>query len=216
MATRESDAARGERRSRLLRHRLGQELGDARRAIGLSLREISRKLGVSVDRLIRAERGDATTLTIDFVARYAALLGLELAASLYPIGTAIRDKGHLDLLERFRRRLPQLVRWRTEVPIPITGDGRSADGVASTEHADYLVEAETHLGDFQALERRISAKARDLGVDRVVLLLADTRHNRTVVREVPGVRARFPIDAKTWFHAIAQGQDPGGDALVIL
>lgn len=88
--------------------------------------------------------------------------------------------------------------------------------MASTEHADYLVEAETHLGDFQALERRISAKARDLGADRVVLLLADTRHNRTVVREVPGVRARFPIDTKTWFRAIARGEDPVGDALVIL
>ena len=216
MATRESDTARGERRSRLLRHRLGLELGDARRAIGLSLREVSRTLDVSVDRLVRAERGDPTTLTVDFVASYASVLGLELAASLYPIGTAIRDKGHLDLLERFRRRLPKLVRWRTEVPVPITGDRRSADGMVETKHADFLVEAETHLGDFQALERRISAKARDLGSDRAVLLLADTRHNRTVVREVAGIRARFPIDARTWFRAIAAGVDPGGDALVIL
>ena len=216
MATRESDTARGERRSRLLRNRLGQELGDARRAIGLSLREIARTLGVSVDRLIRAERGDHSTLTVDFVARYASVLGLELATSLFPIGTAIRDKGHLDLLERFRRRLPTLVRWRTEVPVPITGDNRSADGMVVTDAVDFLVEAETHLGDFQALERRISAKARDLGADRIVLLLADTRHNRTVVREVAGIRARFPIDARTWFRAIAAGVDPGGDALVIL
>lgn len=216
MATRESDAARGERRSRLLRHRLGPELGDVRRAIGLSLREIARTLDVSVDRLIRAERGDPPTLTIDFLARYAALLGLELAASLYPIGTAIRDKGHLDVLERFRRRLPKLVRWRTEVPIPITGDGRSADGVASTEQADYLVEAETHLGDFQALERRIGAKMRDLGADRAVLLLADTRHNRAMLNTIPAIRERFPVDMRAWFHAIAQGRDPGGDALVIL
>jgi len=187
-----------------------------RRAFGLSLRIVSRKLGVSVDRQIRAERGDPSTLTIDLAARYASMLGLELAASLHPIGNTIRDKGHLALLERFRRRLPAIVRWRTEVPVPITGDARSADGMASAASIDYLVEAETHLGDFQALEQRIFAKARDIGADRVVLLLADTRHNRTIARELPGIRARFPVDTRSWFRAIASGKDPGGDALVIL
>ncbi len=173
-------------------------------------------MGVSVDRLIRAERGDPSTLTVDLAARYAAVLGLELAVSLHPVGNATRDKGHLALLERFSRRLPQATGWRTEVPIPITGDLRSADGMVSARHIDILVEAETHLGDFQALERRIYAKARDLGADRVVLLLADTRHNRAIVDELPAIRARFPVDTRAWFRAIAAGNDPGGDALVIL
>ena len=216
MATRESAVARGERRSRMLRQRIGDELGATRRAIGLSLREVSRKLGVSVDRLIRAERGDPSTLTIDFVARYASMLGLELAASLFSIGNPTRDKGHLALLERFRRRLPGGVRWRTEVPIPIAGDQRSGDAVVSTDAADFLVEAETHLGDFQALERRIGAKARDLGADRALLLLADTRHNRTLVNTIPAILEPFPVDSRTWFRAIGRAQDPGGDALVIM
>lgn len=200
----------------MLRQRMGDELGGARREIGLSLRDVARKLHVSVDRLIRAERGDPATLTIDLAARYASMLGLELAASLHPVGTATRDKGHLALLDRFRRRLPSLVRWRTEVPIPIAGDARSADGIASSDLVDVLVEAETHLGDFQALERRIFAKARDIGADRVVLLLADTRHHRSLVRSVPAIRERFPVDMKTWFRAIAAGRDPEGDGLVIL
>jgi transcriptional regulator with XRE-family HTH domain len=200
----------------MLRQRTSDELGGARRGIGLSLREVSRTLGVSVDRLIRAERGDPATLTIDLAASYASALGLELAVSLHPLGDATRDKGHLALLERFRKRLPPTVRWRTEVPIPITGDSRSADGLVSTGVVDYLVEAETHTGDFQALERRVFAKARDLGADRVVLLLADTRHHRSLVRDVPGIRARFQIDTRTWFRAIAAGTDPRGDALVIL
>jgi transcriptional regulator with XRE-family HTH domain len=216
MATRESEAARGERRSRLLRHRTSEELGGTRRAIGLSLREISRKLDVSVDRLIRVERGEAATLTVDLAARYASMLGLELAVSLHPIGNATRDKGHVALLERFRRRLPTTARWGTEVPIPIAGDARSADGMASIGPIEYLVEAETHLGDFQALERRIFAKARDIGADRVVLLLADTRHNRRLVDEVPGISERFPVDTRSWFLAVANANDPGGDALVIL
>lgn len=216
MATRESEAARGDRRSRLLRMRIGGELGGARRAIGLSLREVSRKLGVSVDRLIRAERGEPASLTIDLAARYASMLGLELAASLFPIGMAVRDKGHLALLDRFRQWLPAVVTWRTEVPVPITGDPRSADGMASTRLIDCMVEAETHLGDFQALERRIASKARDIGADRVLLLLADTRHNRTLLHQLPAIRARFPIDSKTWSRAMSTGGDPGGDALVIL
>jgi transcriptional regulator with XRE-family HTH domain len=216
VATREGNAARGERRSRLLRQRTSDELGGARRGIGLSLREVSRKLGTSVDRLRRAERGDPATLTVDLAARYAAMLGLELAVSLHSVGTPTRDKGHVALLERFRTRLPSTIRWRTEVPVPITGDPRSGDGVVSIGQIDCLVEAETHVGDYQALERRLFAKARDLGAVRVVLLLADTRHHRRVVRELPDIRSRFPVDTRQWFRAIAEGQDPGGDALVIL
>jgi transcriptional regulator with XRE-family HTH domain len=209
----------------MLRLRLAEELGSTRRSIGLSFRECARRIGVSHDRLARAERGDESALTIDLAARYAVALGLKLAVSVHPDGDAVRDQGQLALIERFRKRLPLNARLRTEVAIPITGDQRSADGVvhvAGTAMArgmaaiEILVEAETHLGDFQAAERRMGAKARDLGADRAVLLLADTRHNRAMVNTIPGIRERFRVDMRTWFRAIAQGQDPGGDALVIL
>ena len=200
----------------MLRGRTADELASNRRSIGLSLREAARRLAVSHDRLARLERGEAGALTIEMAARYAAVLGLTLAVSLHPDGDPIRDRGHLALLERFRRRLPAGVRWRTEVPIPIAGDQRSADAVVSTRTAHHLVEAETHVGDFQALERRIGAKARDLGADRVVLLLADTRHNRALLSAIPAIRERFPIDARTWFRAIGRDVEPSGDALVIL
>lgn len=216
MATRESQAARGARRSRMLRQRTSDELGATRRASGVSLREVARGLEVSVDRLARAERGDPASLTIDLAARYASMLGLELAVSLYPAGNPVRDKGHLALLERFRLRLPPNVRWRTEVAIPLAGDPRSADGMVYAAATDYLVEAETHLGDFQAQERRLAGKARDVGADRTVLLLADTRHHRGLLRDLPAIRKRFPVDARSWFRAVANESDPGGDALVIL
>jgi len=182
----------------------------------MSLREVGRQLGVSVDRLARAERGDASTLTIDLAARYAAVLGLQLASSLHLDGDAVRDRPQLGLLERFRRRLPSTARWRTEVPVPIAGDPRSADAMVAIGRVYILVEAETHLGDFQAFERRIGAKARDLGADRVVLLLADTRHNRAMLNTIPAIRERFSVDMRTWFRSIANGEDPGGDAVVIL
>jgi transcriptional regulator with XRE-family HTH domain len=216
MVTRESAASRGARRSRTLRIKIADELATTRRSLGMSLREAARRLGVSHDRLVRAEHGEEGSLTIDMAARYAAVLGLSLAASLYPDGDAVRDRGHLALLERFRQRLPPGVGWRTEVPIPIAGDLRSGDGVVTSGAMEFLVEAETHLGDFQLVERRIGAKARDLGAKRVVLLLADTRHIRALVRTIPAIRERFPVDMRTWFRAIATGADPGGDALVIL
>lgn len=216
LATRDSASARGARRSRLLRQRVGDALSLARRTANLSLREVARRVDVSLETMIRLERGDTATMTLDLVARAAEVLGLELAASLYPNGDPVRDRGHLALLERFRRRLPAAVVWRTEVPMPIVGDLRSGDGVLTISPTDYLVEAETHLSDFQALQRRIGAKARDLGADRVVLLLADTRHHRILLMSTPEIRARFPVDMRTWFRAIEQWRDPGGDALVIL
>ncbi len=78
------------------------------------------------------------------------------------------------------------LRWRTEVPMPIQGDHRSADAVIDGQRIVAMVEAETRIDDVQALERRIGAKQRDLGIERVILLLADTRHNRAVVLNDPG------------------------------
>ncbi len=79
-----------------------------------------------------------------------------------------------------------------------------------------LVEAETHLGDIQAIQRRAGAKQRDLGADRVILLVADTRHNRRVIEEHPQLRERFPIDTRRCLARLARGEDPEGDCLVIL
>ena len=216
MATRDSAAARGIRRSRLLRDRMADAIGVARRGAGLSLREVARQVGVSADTIRRLELGDRTALTIDLVERTAEVLGLELAASLYPAGDPVRDRGQLALLARLRARIPAGVPWRVEVPVPIPGDLRSGDAMVTVDAGDVLIEAETHLGDLQAIERKGAAKARDLGAVRFVLLVADTRHNRHVIREHPELRQRFPIDTRTCLSRLAKGLDPGGDALVIL
>ena len=186
----------------------------------MSLREVGRRLGVSAQRVARAERGEPDALTIDLAARIAAIVGLQLAASLHPNGDPVRDRGHLALLNRFRVRLGPRVHLRTEVPVPITGDLRSGDAVvavmASDGPAGALIEAETHLGDIQLLERKAAAKQRDLGAKRLVLLVADTRHNREVIARHPELRERFPIGARRALAALAAGDDPGGDALVVL
>ena len=177
---------------------------------------MARRVGVSPDTIRRLERGDPVTMTIDLVARLAEVLGLELAASLHPNGDPVRDRGHLALLVRLHRRLPDDSPWQVEVPVPIAGDLRSGDAVIAIEAGDILVEAETHLGDLQALERKAATKQRDLGAIRLVLLVADTRHNRGVIKRHPELRERFPVDTRACLAALVRGEDPGGDCLVIL
>jgi hypothetical protein len=79
-----------------------------------------------------------------------------------------------------------------------------------------MVEAETRLNDLQATERRARGKQRDLGLDRLILLVADTRHNRAVLEAHPELFERYPISTRACLLALRDGRDPGGDAIVVL
>lgn len=207
---------RGARRGRHLVSRTAAELLAARRGAGISQRELARQIRVSHSKVGKAERGEPEQLTVELIAKMAAVLGLQLAVTLHPDGDPVRDVAHLALLERLRSRVPANLRWRAEVPVPIAGDRRSTDAVIDGPSVEVMVEAETRIDDVQAIERRINAKQRDLGIGRVILLVADTRHNRAVVSGVPELRARFPVSTRSCLAALARGRDPGGDALVIL
>jgi hypothetical protein len=79
------------------------------------------------------------------------------------------------------------------------------------------IDAETRLTDIQALQRRVEAKWRDSGVDRVVLLVASTRHNRRVLREHrEALRSTFPADTPEIVAALRQGRLPGSNGIVVL
>jgi transcriptional regulator with XRE-family HTH domain len=212
----ESVATLGARRSALLRQRIAGDLVNARINGALSLREVARRVGISVDRLKRAEVGDPSALTIDLAARIAPIVGLQLAASLYLNGDPARDRAQLALLQRFRPRLHPSLGWRTEVPMPISGDLRGADGLIDGDFGSVLVEAETRLTDLQAVERKALLKKRDLGADRLIVLIADTPNNRKVLRLHPELRERFPIGTRKCLAALGRGEDPGGDCLVVL
>jgi hypothetical protein len=100
--------------------------------------------------------------------------------------------------------------------MPISGDLRTADATIAAAERIAIVEAETRLGDIQALERRISTKARDLGVDRVILLVLDSRHNRYVIRSTPELTRRFPVSTRTALRALGRGDLPLDDCLIVL
>jgi transcriptional regulator with XRE-family HTH domain len=185
-------------------------------ASGLSTRAVARLTGVSHTQVIRIERGLAPHVDIGVLARMAAVVGCELSMGIDPVGAPVRDKAHLALLGRFAARLHPSIAWRTEVPIPIAGDLRSADGTAATNDFGAIVEAETRLEDVQAVVRRLRSKQRDLGVPRAILLVNGTRHNRNVIRQLPDLRREFPIDTRHCLLALGRGEDPGDDCMVIL
>jgi transcriptional regulator with XRE-family HTH domain len=216
MPTRITAAQRGADRARSLLRRYGEELNAARMTLGLSSREVGRRVGISHTQVIRIERGYAPHVDVAVLARLAAAVGHELSMRIHPVATAVRDAGHVALLARFAMRLAASVGWRTEVAIPLPGDARSADGVLDTAGFDAVVEAETRLYDLQATERRLRAKQRDLATTYAILLVADTRHNRAVIAGVPELSRRFPVGTRACLAALAKGRDPGGDCLLVM
>jgi hypothetical protein len=216
MTTRESPAQRGSRLARRSLIRVGEELRIARVSAGLSSRTVGNSVGISHTQVLRIERALAPHVDVRVIARHAAVLGCDLSITIHPVATPIRDAAHVALLERFHARLPMALTWTAEVQMPIQGDRRSADATISGPGIEAIVEAETRLDDVQAVVRRMNAKQRDLGMRRAILLVSDTRHHRDLIRTTPSLGQRFPIGTRRALAALARGDDPGGDCLVIL
>lgn len=165
----------------------------------------------------RLERGVLKTISLDQLSRAAAALGLRVSVRLYPDGDPVRDAGQLAVLERFQGRLPSGVSWRTEVPLPIAGDRRAWDGVASSAGRRIGCEVETRPRDVQALERRLALKARDGDVDCVLLILAETRHNRQFLDlHRSQLRTLLPLDSRAVLATMAAGRLPAASGIVVL
>ena len=72
------------------------------------------------------------------------------------------------------------------------------------------------LDDLQALERDINLKRRDAGLDRMILLVRDSRRNRDILRSTDVLRRSFPMSTRATMAALARGTDPGADGIVVL
>lgn len=172
----------------------------------------------------RIERGRSPEVSILTTAKIAAVLGLETSLRFFPGPDPIRDAAHVALLEQFRVRLHHSLAWRTEVPFPRSGDRRAWDGLVQDfaippgrRRVRGAVEAETRPVDVQALDRKLALKERDGDADWVILLLADSRHNRALlVGPGSSLRARYPLDGRRAIELLAAGVDPGANAIVFL
>jgi transcriptional regulator with XRE-family HTH domain len=203
--------------TRRLRFELGREIRDARLAAGASLHAAAARVDMSHAQLSRIERGVLDELTVDQVSRACAAVGLQLWARAVPGAGPALDAPQLALIGRLRKELPSTVRVRTEVPIPLQGDRRAWDCVLGLDPDETPLEAETRLRDIQSLDRRHALKLRDSGMKVMVLLIADTAHNRRMLelyRE--DLRGSFPLDTRQVMAALRAGRTPPASGIVIL
>ena len=216
MSVRNNPIAKGRRRMDDDLGRVERELWIARRGAGLSLEDVSAACGVSTSTVWRLEAGLVRNPDLLLLAGVAAAVGREARLHIYISGEPLRDAGQQRLLGRLRPRLHPSLHWATEVPLPIPGDLRAWDALVRSADWRLGVEAETVLEDVQALERRLTLKQRDGGVDLVLLLLADTRRNRAAVASAPAALSGFSRDVRTTLTALGRGAAPPTSALVFL
>ncbi len=112
--------------------------------------------------------------------------------------------------------MPSWITCHREWPIPNDGDRRALDLLMVGLPKRTGVEAETVLDDQQALERSINLKRRDAQLERVILLVSDTRRNRLILREADALRRAFPLETRAVMAALTRGRDPGADGIVVL
>lgn len=185
---------------------------------GLSQASAGSAVGMSHAQFGRIERAVLATPTIEQLSLACASVGLKLVVRAYPDGDTVRDAAQLALLARFRAVLPPQVMWHAEVPLPIPGDRRAWDAVIRLAAREVVaVEAETRLRDIQSLQRRVALKKRDGGIDRVTLLISDTRSNRLALAGARmDLRSEFPLDSWAVLAAIRAGRAPAEDGIVLL
>jgi transcriptional regulator with XRE-family HTH domain len=174
-------------------------------------------VGISHTTVSRIELGLAPNSSYATLVMIATVLGLDLPLRVFPSGEPIRDAGQATLLGKLRMRLASDLGWRTEALLRAVGDRRAWDALIGGPGWELPVEAETRLRDVQALLRRTAMKRRDDNRDLVLLLVANTRHNRHVLRLVaPDLVADFPIRGVNALASLARGERPGGSAIVLL
>ncbi len=214
----ESRADRGSRRAATLLLRVGAETRTARHVAGLTLERVAQVVGISASELSRIERGIAPWVDLDTLGRISTVVGLDLWVRLYPGAEPLRDAAHLALLDGFRSLLGPGLRIRAEVPIGDPRDLRAWDVVVVEDAGRRCgVELDTRLVDAQAQLRRVMIKRRDGDVDRVLMVIADTRANRLALRLAESLFVSdLSVDGDEIRSALADGRIPPRDGVLMV
>jgi len=103
------------------------------------------------------------------------------------------------------------------VLLPIPGTLRSWDALLRFGSLRVGVEAVTRIRDIQALVRQTRERERDGGVDEILLVLADTAHNRALLGQLlDALGPRFSTPAVQTLAALRQGRAlPGSGAILM-
>lgn len=196
---------------------IGRELRVARIITGKRQADVASIIGTSIAHVSRVEHGLIRGIGIPALSRHAAVVGLKPYVRLYPAISRPMDRAQLALFARFRARLGAAWQITVEAPMPIPGDLRAADALIRIPSCRCMVEVITRLADVQAQLRAARIKQRDLGVDRLVFVVAGTTANRRTIREAGSVLTdAFPLHTREALLRLGAGADPGADTLVLL
>jgi transcriptional regulator with XRE-family HTH domain len=218
MAVRQGPVELGDDNARTTAVGLGKEIRDARIVLGMSQPAAAKAAGISSSQLSRLERGDNRDPSLRALCRVGRVLGLSLSARLYPAGSPVRDAGQQRVLDRFLALPAAPIRSEREVVLPITGDLRAWDASLTDGVTLAFVDAETRLGDVQALERRIQLKLRDDPRSRIlILVVARSRHNtETLAGQREALRSLLPLDGPAIARSLRQGRIPPASGLILV
>ena len=166
----------------------------------------------------RIERATAPMVGLATLSRCAAVLGLDLTVRTYPGGEPLRDIAHLRLTDAFLSVVGPGLTVRAEVPIGDLRDLRAWDlTLADRDRRRCGVELETGVVDVQDLVRKLARKLADGGVERLLLVIADTRANRAAVRAAgTTLGTMFAIDDDAALESLAASRLPPRDALLFV
>jgi transcriptional regulator with XRE-family HTH domain len=216
MPTRERLAALGNARGAWLVRRFGDELRQARLAAGLSQASVAAAAGLSQQTISRFELGQPPHPDFVQAARVAIMVGLEVRFNCYPAPGQLRDAGHVGLIGRLLARVAPTARRQLESPVQ-PGDQRAWDVLVQIGTVRIGVIAETRIRDLQALLRRENRKQLDGRVDRLILLVADTKTNRASLDEAGAILATsFPLRTRAILAALGRGEAPSANGVVVL
>jgi transcriptional regulator with XRE-family HTH domain len=218
MATRRNPSDEAARRARRQINEVLSELRDARRSASLSQEVVAAAIGCSRQLVAALESGQIAHVDPIALARFGAAVGLDVSYRTFPGGTPLRDAGQLRLLGRLRVRISQGWQCRTEVPVSADpADRRAIDMVLGRERRRVGVEGITRLMDAQAQVRAALLKQEVSGVDRMVLVLSDSHHNRRAVRDAsPTLDPAFPLRSRQVLRALGVGIPPAANGIVLL
>ena len=221
MATKETRRQRGQRRGRELDRRLLREIRDARLTAGLSQADVAAAMGWSQSGYARFEGAQLKDLGIVDLSIAASALGYEISVGVHPIGDSVRDKGQLAVGNRFAGMLSDAWRVTDETLLPGAGEQRAWDKLMRLigESPPYLVgvDIETKVWDVQALVRRTRGRERDGNADHILVVLADTAHNRRVADELRrALGPAYATAARDIVRALRLGERLVGSGVVLV
>lgn len=217
MPARVSHVEEAARRAQRQLDEVVSELRSARMAAGLSQATVAHAAGCS-QQLIAAFESRLVDPRLVQLARWGAVVGLDIPIRTFASGRRLRDAGQLRLLARFRESVGDLWTWHTEVPVGADPrDRRAIDAVLSRGDVRIGAEAIVRLTDSQSETRRIVLKLHASGLTRMVLVLAKTRHNAlSLSGGAPTLLPAFPLSSRDTMRALRAGVAPEANGVVVL